>query len=53
MGTPYSAYNLIEIKHIIRDAVQMEMLIQGQKEEVWDALLSLQTRLYDMLGIED
>lgn len=49
----YETYNLIQIKKIIDEAVQIEMFENRNEQEKWDVLQNLQTRLYDNFGIEE
>ena len=47
MGT----YTLVEIKRIIDEATQIEMW--ENKQEEWKKILNMQTRLYDLFGIDE
>lgn len=44
-------YTLVEIKRIIDEATQLEMW--ENKQEEWEKIINLQTRLYDLFGIDE
>lgn len=48
-----STYNVREIKSIINQAIEWKMFETRDKQEIWDELLDLKTRLFDMFGIEE
>lgn len=49
----YSTYNLMEIKRIISEATDFEMLDNIEDEKIQIALRNLEVRLFDMFGIEE
>lgn len=53
MDNGYETYNLIEIKKIISEATQLEMWDTRENQEKWEVILNMQTRLYDLFGIEE
>lgn len=46
-------YSLKEIRSIINQAAEKEMWDTRDKQENWDTIQDLKTRLFDMFGIEE
>ena len=51
MENMYSTYNLMELRSIINQAVELEMWETRDKQENWEVIQNLKVRLFDMLGI--